>query len=193
MVFAVLWATGSLARRTATRWTLSGFGFLLLAYFGSKLVLELILDATAAAAQKQVLARARIHADFDPLPQARLRLLGVVGVLRRFRDGAHEPEPLSGPAPGAAGITKGAQLAEQLLKRPGPAYHLMRLGDTLANVAATSHYARRAAHRAATGGKAAGLILILALLIFSRSPRHLTAFLSASNVGFPAAWTTGRC
>lgn len=29
--------------RTAIRWTLSGFGFLMLAYFGSKLVLELVL------------------------------------------------------------------------------------------------------------------------------------------------------
>jgi ABC-type uncharacterized transport system permease subunit len=30
--------------RTAIRWTLSGFAFLVLAYFGSKLVLELILQ-----------------------------------------------------------------------------------------------------------------------------------------------------
>jgi ABC-type uncharacterized transport system permease subunit len=46
LVFAVLlwghWKFGWRGR-TATRWTLSGFGFLLLAYFGSKLVLELIL------------------------------------------------------------------------------------------------------------------------------------------------------
>ncbi|HEX4300393.1 MAG TPA: cytochrome c biogenesis protein CcsA [Gammaproteobacteria bacterium] len=46
VVFAVLlwgrWKFGWRGR-TATRWTLSGFGFLLLAYFGSKLVLELIL------------------------------------------------------------------------------------------------------------------------------------------------------
>lgn len=33
--------------RTAIRWTLSGFAFLLLAYFGSKLVLELILNRAA--------------------------------------------------------------------------------------------------------------------------------------------------
>ncbi len=33
--------------RTAIRWTLSGFALLLLAYFGSKLVLEIILDRTA--------------------------------------------------------------------------------------------------------------------------------------------------
>ena len=32
--------------RTAIRWTLSGFSFLILAYFGSKLVLELILHRT---------------------------------------------------------------------------------------------------------------------------------------------------
>ncbi|HEY1773375.1 MAG TPA: cytochrome c biogenesis protein CcsA [Gammaproteobacteria bacterium] len=46
LVFAVLlwghWKFGWRGR-TATGWTLSGFGFLLLAYFGSKLVLELIL------------------------------------------------------------------------------------------------------------------------------------------------------
>ena len=33
--------------RKAIRWTLSGFGVLILAYFGSKLVLELILDRAA--------------------------------------------------------------------------------------------------------------------------------------------------
>jgi ABC-type uncharacterized transport system permease subunit len=33
--------------RKAIRWTLSGFGLLLLAYFGSKLVLEIILERTA--------------------------------------------------------------------------------------------------------------------------------------------------
>ena len=32
--------------RTAIRWTLSGFAFLMLAYFGSKMVLELILGRT---------------------------------------------------------------------------------------------------------------------------------------------------
>ncbi|HEY4128630.1 MAG TPA: cytochrome c biogenesis protein CcsA [Gammaproteobacteria bacterium] len=46
LVFAVLlwgrWKFGWRGR-TAIRWTLSGFAFLLLAYFGSKLVLELIL------------------------------------------------------------------------------------------------------------------------------------------------------
>ena len=45
-VFAVLlwgrWRFGWRGR-TAIRWTLSGFGFLALAFFGSKLVLELIL------------------------------------------------------------------------------------------------------------------------------------------------------
>lgn len=35
--------------RTAVRWTLSGFLLLMLAYFGSKLVLEVILNAGAAA------------------------------------------------------------------------------------------------------------------------------------------------
>lgn len=46
-VFAVLlWGRHQLGWRgnTALRWTLSGFGVLLLAYFGSKFVLELLLD-----------------------------------------------------------------------------------------------------------------------------------------------------
>lgn len=46
-VFGVLlwgrWHSGWRGR-TAIRWSLSGFGFLLLAYFGAKLVLEVILD-----------------------------------------------------------------------------------------------------------------------------------------------------
>jgi ABC-type uncharacterized transport system permease subunit len=33
--------------RTAIHWTLSGFAFLILAYFGSKMVLELILQRGA--------------------------------------------------------------------------------------------------------------------------------------------------
>ncbi len=47
MLFAgLLWGRWQLGwrGRTAIRWTLSGFGLLLLAYFGSKVVLELILS-----------------------------------------------------------------------------------------------------------------------------------------------------
>jgi len=50
VIFAILlwgrWKFGWRGRK-AIRWTLSGFVFLLLAYFGSKLVLELILGRTA--------------------------------------------------------------------------------------------------------------------------------------------------
>ena len=49
-VFALLlwgrWKFGWRGRK-AIRWTLSGFGLLILAYFGSKLVLEIILDGVA--------------------------------------------------------------------------------------------------------------------------------------------------
>ena len=38
------WQFG-LRGRAATRWTLAGYGVLILAYFGSKLVLEIVLDA----------------------------------------------------------------------------------------------------------------------------------------------------
>jgi len=52
IVFAILlwgrWRFGWRGR-TAVRWTLSGFVVLMLAYFGSKLVLELILGANAGA------------------------------------------------------------------------------------------------------------------------------------------------
>ncbi|MDT8399937.1 MAG: cytochrome c biogenesis protein CcsA [Pseudomonadales bacterium] len=47
LVFAVLlWGRHRLGWRgnTAIRWTLTGFGFLILAYFGSKFVLEIILN-----------------------------------------------------------------------------------------------------------------------------------------------------
>jgi ABC-type uncharacterized transport system permease subunit len=46
VVFAILlWGRHRLGwrGRTAIRWTLTGFGLLMLAYFGSKLVLEVIL------------------------------------------------------------------------------------------------------------------------------------------------------
>jgi ABC-type uncharacterized transport system permease subunit len=49
LVFGVLlWGRLSFGwrGRTAVRWTLAGFGVLLLAYFGSKLVLEIILRRT---------------------------------------------------------------------------------------------------------------------------------------------------
>ena len=50
MIFGILlwgrWRFGWRGR-TAIRWTLSGFLFLILAYFGSKLVLELILQRPA--------------------------------------------------------------------------------------------------------------------------------------------------
>jgi ABC-type uncharacterized transport system permease subunit len=50
VIFGVLlWGRWKFGWRgnTAIRWTLSGFAFLILAYFGSKLVLELILGRTA--------------------------------------------------------------------------------------------------------------------------------------------------
>ncbi len=51
IVFAILlwgrWQRGWRGR-TAIRWTLGGFVVLMLAYFGSKLVLELILGASPA-------------------------------------------------------------------------------------------------------------------------------------------------
>ncbi|MCH2098925.1 MAG: cytochrome c biogenesis protein CcsA, partial [Pseudomonadales bacterium] len=47
LVFAILlagrWRLGWRGR-TAIRWTLAGFTMLMLAYFGSKLVIEVILD-----------------------------------------------------------------------------------------------------------------------------------------------------
>ena len=49
-IFSILlwgrWTFGWRGRK-AIRWTLSGFGLLILAYFGSKLVLEIILDRAA--------------------------------------------------------------------------------------------------------------------------------------------------
>ena len=84
---------------------------------------------------------------------------------------------------------RGAQLAEQLLKRPDRLIGLMRLGDTLSNVAATSLTTLIALH---IGGEKAvaiaGLLLILALLIFSEITPKTLAALYPERFGFPAAY-----
>jgi Mg2+/Co2+ transporter CorB len=84
---------------------------------------------------------------------------------------------------------RGAQLAERLLKQPDRLIGLMRLGDTLANVAATSLTTLIALRFG--GDKAvaiAGLLLILALLIFSEITPKTLAALYPERVGFPAAY-----
>ena len=84
---------------------------------------------------------------------------------------------------------RGAQLAERLLKQPDRLIGLMRLGDTLANVAATSLTTLIALRIG--GDKAvavAGLLLILALLIFSEITPKTLAALYPERFGFPAAY-----
>jgi Mg2+/Co2+ transporter CorB len=84
---------------------------------------------------------------------------------------------------------RGAQLAERLLKQPDRLIGLMRLGDTLSNVAATSITTLIALRMG--GDKAvaiAGLILILALLTFSEITPKTLAALYPERVGFPAAY-----
>ncbi|HEY3644868.1 MAG TPA: HlyC/CorC family transporter [Gammaproteobacteria bacterium] len=84
---------------------------------------------------------------------------------------------------------KGAQLAERLLKRPDRLIGLMRLGDTLSNVAATSLTTLIALRMGGDRAVAiAGLILILALLIFSEITPKTLAALYPERVGFPAAY-----
>ena len=84
---------------------------------------------------------------------------------------------------------RGAQFAEQLLKRPDRLIGLMRLGDTLSNVAATSLTTLIALRLG--GDKAvaiAGVLLILALLIFSEITPKTLAALYPERFGFPAAF-----
>src|SRR5579859_4651318 len=84
---------------------------------------------------------------------------------------------------------RGAQLAEQLLKRPDRLIGLMRLGDTLSNVAATSLTTLIALRIG--GDKAvavAGVLLILALLIFSEITPKTLAALYPERIAFPAAF-----
>ena len=84
---------------------------------------------------------------------------------------------------------RGAQLAERLLKRPDRLIGLMRLGDTLSNVVATSLTTLIALRIG--GDKAvalAGGLLILALLIFSEITPKTLAALYPERFGFPAAF-----
>ncbi|HEY3860004.1 MAG TPA: HlyC/CorC family transporter [Gammaproteobacteria bacterium] len=84
---------------------------------------------------------------------------------------------------------RGAQIAEQLLKRPDRLIGLMRLGDTLANVAATSITTLVALRIGGDRAVAiAGLLLILALLIFSEITPKTLAALYPERFGFPAAF-----
>src|SRR5882724_1514014 len=84
---------------------------------------------------------------------------------------------------------RGAQLAERLLKRPDRLIGLMRLGDTLSNVAATSLTTLIALRIGGDGAVAiAGGILIFALLIFSEITPKTLAALYPERFGFPAAF-----
>ena len=84
---------------------------------------------------------------------------------------------------------RGAQLAEQLLRRPDRLIGLMRLGDTLANVAATSLTTLVALRFGGDSAVAvAGGLLILALLIFSEITPKTLAALYPERFGFPAAF-----
>jgi Mg2+/Co2+ transporter CorB len=84
---------------------------------------------------------------------------------------------------------RGAQLAERLLKQPDRLIGLMRLGDTLANVAATSLTTLIALRMGGDSAVAiAGGLLILALLIFSEITPKTLAALYPERFGFPAAF-----
>jgi len=84
---------------------------------------------------------------------------------------------------------RGAIIAEKLLKRPDRLIGLMRLGDTLANVAATSLTTLIALR---LGGDkavaAAGGVLILCILVFSEITPKTLAALNPENFAFPAAY-----
>ncbi len=84
---------------------------------------------------------------------------------------------------------RGALLAEQLLKRPDRLIGLMRLGDTLANVAATSLTTLIALRIGGDEAVAvAGGLLILALLVFSEITPKTLAALYPERFGLPAAF-----
>jgi Mg2+/Co2+ transporter CorB len=84
---------------------------------------------------------------------------------------------------------RGATLAEQLLKRPDQLIGLMRLGDTLSNVAATSITTLIALRLGGDQAVAvAGGLLILALLVFSEITPKTLAALYPERFGFPAAF-----
>jgi Mg2+/Co2+ transporter CorB len=84
---------------------------------------------------------------------------------------------------------RGAMLAEQLLKRPDQLIGLMRLGDTLSNVAATSITTLIALRLGGDQAVAiAGGLLILALLVFSEITPKTLAALYPERFGFPAAF-----
>lgn len=84
---------------------------------------------------------------------------------------------------------RGAMVAEKLLRRPDRLIGLMRLGDTLANVIATSVTTLIALR---IGGDRlvaiAGGLLILCLLIFSEITPKTLAALYPERFGFPAAF-----
>ena len=84
---------------------------------------------------------------------------------------------------------RGAMVAERLLRRPDRLIGLMRLGDTLANVVATSVTTLIALR---IGGDrlvaVAGGVLILCILVFSEITPKTLAALYPERFGFPAAF-----
>src|SRR5690242_9989363 len=84
---------------------------------------------------------------------------------------------------------RGALYAERLLKRPDRLIGLMRIGDTLSNVAATSLTTLVALRLGGDSAvAAAGVILILGLLVFSEITPKTLAVLYPERFGFPAAF-----
>lgn len=84
---------------------------------------------------------------------------------------------------------RGAVVAEKLLRRPDRLIGLMRLGDTLSNVVATSITTLIALRIGGDSALAiAGGVLILCILIFSEITPKTLAALYPERFGFPAAF-----
>ena len=84
---------------------------------------------------------------------------------------------------------RGAVVAERLLRRPDRLIGLMRLGDTLSNVVATSVTTLIALRIGGDSAVAiAGGVLILCLLVFSEITPKTLAALYPERFGFPAAF-----
>ena len=84
---------------------------------------------------------------------------------------------------------RGAVVAEKLLRRPDRLIGLMRLGDTLCNVVATSITTLIALRIGGDSAVAiAGGVLILCILVFSEITPKTLAALYPERFGFPAAF-----
>ena len=187
--------------RTAIRWTLSGFIFLLLAYFGSKAVLELILTRASLTNLRTTPTILIVPGNPDQRTWKTSPLAYLFGalvfllLLSAF---------FSSSETGLMTLNRyrlrhlaranhaGAKRAQKLLERPDRLIGLILLGNNFVNVLASAITTVIALRLGGEPAIAVGAgMLTLVILVFAEVTPKTLAALHPERVAFPAAFVYG--